>query len=270
MPEGSITLPAGTGSNPETFRRVLRRAAVSALLGGVLAFTSCVSRTETVGVAVAANFAQPAREIAELFDQATGYDTVLSFGSTGQLFAQITQDAPFEVFLAADRQAPVRTITAGLGIEDSVFTYAIGRIVLFSVNLDLTAGEDVLRRGSFARIAIANPVTAPYGMAALEVMESLGVYAALSGKIVRGNNIAQTFQFVETGNAELGFVAGSQVAGRNTPSVWVVPDNLYSPILQDAVLLRRGGENPGARAFVDFLKSAEAIRVIEKYGYQVP
>jgi molybdate transport system substrate-binding protein len=193
---------------------------------------------------------------------------VLSFGSTGQLFTQITQDAPFEVFLAADEETPKKAVAAGLGEQNSLFTYAIGKLVVVSKNLDLAKGEEVLRDGGFEKIAIANPATAPYGTAAVETMKSLGLYEQLNRKIVQGNNIAQTFQFIETGNAELGFVALSQVAGKQSISMWIIPDTLYSTIRQDAVLLTRGAANEAAQAFIAFLKSPDAVRVIEKYGYR--
>lgn len=230
---------------------------------------SCGSRREqpVVSVAVAANFTEAAKEIAKLFEQRSGDHAVLSFGSTGQLFAQITQDAPFEVFLAADEETPRKTVAAGLGEADSVFTYAIGRIVLFSTTLDLTNGENTLREGRFEKIAIANPWTAPYGAAAIETMKSLGLDKTLAGKIVQGNNITQAYQFTETGNAELGFVALSQLAGKNPKSMWIVPQALYSPIRQDAVLLKKGAQNEAARAFISFLKSADSIKIIENYGY---
>jgi molybdate transport system substrate-binding protein len=238
------------------------------LLCALGALFSCGARQEqSVHVAVAANFTEAAKELARRFREETGNSAVLSFGSTGQLFTQITQGAPFEIFLAADRETPKQAVEAGLGVKDSLFTYAVGKIVLYSKQLDLSAGDAVLREGHFEKIAIANPETAPYGAAAVEAMESLGVYVQLAQKIVRGNNIAQTFQFVDTGNAEVGFVALSQVSGKDAKSIWVVPDSLYSQIGQDAVLLKKGAANPTARAFIVFLKSPEALRIIEKYGY---
>jgi len=238
-------------------------------LAAVAVLASCGGRQteQVVHVAVAANFTEAAKEIAQIFEQQEGTRAVLSFGSTGQLFTQITQDAPFEVFLAADEETPRKLVTAGLGLADSVFTYAVGKVVLFSTTLDLTNGEAVLRAGNFEKIAIANPSTAPYGAAAMKTMKSLALTAHLAGKIVQGNNITQTFQFVETGNAELGFVALSQVLGRDPKSIWTVPQSLYSPIRQDAVLLTRGSENNAARAFISFLKSPETIKIIERYGY---
>jgi len=239
---------------------VLVRLAVC-LLGGAPAFA------DQVRVGVAANFNEAAREIGALFEQATGHRAVFSFGSTGQLYTQITQGAPFEVFLAADRTRPARAETEGLAVAGTRFTYATGKLVLFSRDPALVRGEATLREAGFSRLAIANPVTAPYGSAAVAVMRTLGVHDALAPRIVQGNNIAQTYQFVATGNAELGFVALSQVARHAEGSRWRVPETLYPPIAQDAVLLLNGVDNPAARAFVDFLRGPEAARVKRRYGY---
>ena len=232
-------------------------------------FAACGSRREPASahVAVAANFTDAAKEIAQAFEQKSGNHAILSFGSTGQLFAQITQDAPFEVFLAADEETPRKTVDGGFGQAGSIFTYAVGKLVLFSATLDLTDGEAVLREGKFEKIAIANPATAPYGAAAMEALQSLGLDAKLAGKIVRGNNITQALQFAETGNAELAFVALSQTIEKNPKSTWLVPQPLYSPIRQDAVLLKKGTANDAANSFVSFMKSPDAIKIIEKYGY---
>ena len=224
---------------------------------------------DQINVAVAANFTAAAKEIAQAFKAETGDDAVLSFGSTGQLYAQITQDAPFEVFLAADMARPAKAMKEGFGVKGSSFTYAVGRIVLWSASADIVKGEETLKNGDFGKIAIANPDTAPYGAAAVAVMKALGVYDALEPKIVQGNNIAQTYQFVETGNAELGFVALSQIAGSDAGSRWEVPGQLYSPIRQDAVLLKKGADNRVARTFLEFLRGPKATAVIEKYGYGV-
>ncbi len=232
-----------------------------------LLFLGIEAHAGDINVAVAANFTAPAEEIGELFEAATGHRAILSFGSTGQLFTQITQAAPFEVFLAADQERPAKAIEDGLAVADSLFTYALGRIVLFSEDPDLVTGEEMLQTGDFTRIAIANPVTAPYGAAAVETMRELGVYDRLEAKIVQGSNIAQAYQFVATGNAELGFVALSQVIGHEEGSRWIVPETLHSPIAQDAVLLQSGAENEAALAFIGFLKGAEARAVIEAYGY---
>jgi molybdate transport system substrate-binding protein len=218
-------------------------------------------------VAVAANFTDAVTEIGKVFKEKTGHEAVFSFGSTGQLFTQITQDAPFEVFLAADDERPRLAIEQGFAVPESQFTYAIGTLVLWSQDADLVQGERTLKAGDFTKIAIANPETAPYGAAAVATMRSLGVYEALEPKIVQGNNISQTFQFVETGNAELGFIALAQVARNDDGSRWVVPDGLHEPIRQDAVLLKKGADSEAAKAFVAFLKGPEAAAIIARFGY---
>jgi molybdate transport system substrate-binding protein len=229
---------------------------------------SVSSQAAEVKVAVAANFTEAAKEIGALFEKATGDKAVFSFGATGQLYTQVTQDAPFEVFLSADQKTPKKAVTEGFAIGDTLFTYAIGKVVLYSKTKDFVKGEATLKDGKFTKIAIANPETAPYGAAGVEVMKKAGVYDALAPKIVQGNNIAQAYQFVETGNAELGFVALSQVIGKEGSS-WIVPESLYAPIAQDAVLLKKGEANPAAKAFLTFLKGKEATAVIEKFGYGV-
>lgn len=233
----------------------------------VTATLSTTAHAAEVKVAVAANFTEAAKEIGVLFEKETGHKAVFSFGSTGQLYTQITQQAPFEVFLAADQARPEKAVKEGFAVPDSRFTYATGKIVLFSKTPDLVKDEATLKDGKFNKIAIANPKTAPYGAAAVEAMKALGVYDALSDKIVQGNNIAQTYQFVDSDNAELGFVALSQVAAKKDGSRWIVPEDLYATIAQDAVLLKSGEKNGAAVAFVDFLKGPKALEVKEKFGY---
>jgi molybdate transport system substrate-binding protein len=218
-------------------------------------------------VAVAANFTDAAKEIGALFTEQTGHIVRFSFGSTGQLFTQIAQGAPFEAFLAADQARSERAVAEGLAVAGSRFTYATGKIVLYSTDAALVTGAETLSGSAFAKVAIANPVTAPYGTAAVEAMTALGVHDALTDRIVQGTNIAQTYQFVATGNAELGFVALSQVANRADGSRWIVPEDLYAPIAQDAVLLTRGADNAAAVAFLAFLRGPEARAVKERYGY---
>jgi molybdate transport system substrate-binding protein len=218
-------------------------------------------------VAVAANFTEPAKEIAAAFKQKTGHEAVLSFGASGQLYTQITQGAPFQVFLSADDARPKKLVDDGLAVPESRLTYAIGKLVLWSKTPNLVTGEDTLKAAAFAKLSICNPTAAPYGAAAVETMKSLKVYEALQPKLVEGANVTQAFQFVETGNAELGFVALSQLAGNTTGSRWVVPQELYTPIRQDGVLLKTGANNEAASGFVAFLKSPEARAIIEKYGY---
>jgi molybdate transport system substrate-binding protein len=228
---------------------------------------SLPAQAAQTNVAVAANFTKAAEEIAQAFKEKTGHEAILSFGSTGQFYTQITQDAPFEVFLAADDERPKKAVDEGFAVPGSQFTYAIGKLVLWSKDPGLVQGEATLTNGDFTKIALANPVTVPYGAAAVQAMQALGVYDQLKPKIVQGNDISQTYQFVETGNAELGLVALSQVASGNEGSRWVVPADLYEPIRQDAVLLEKGADNEAANAFVEFLKGPEAATVMEKYGY---
>lgn len=228
---------------------------------------SAAVRAAEVKVAVAANFTDAVKEIGALFEKASGHKAVFSFGPTGGLYNQITQAAPFEVFLSADQATPAKAVAEGHAVAGSVFTYATGKLVLFSKTDGLTLGEQTLKDGKFAKIAIANPKTAPYGTAAVEVMQKLGVFDALKDKIVEGNNIAQAFQFVDTANAEVGFVAFAQVALKPGGSRWVVPANMHKTIAQDAVLLKTGADNDAAKAFLTFLKGPEARKVIEKYGY---
>ncbi|MDX2205262.1 MAG: molybdate ABC transporter substrate-binding protein [Hyphomicrobiaceae bacterium] len=218
-------------------------------------------------LAVAANFTEPVREIGKGFERTTGHRLVLSLSASGQFYAQITQGAPFDILLSADQATPAKAIAEGHAVGGTAFTYAVGRLVLFSKTAGLVEGEKTLKEGKFAKVAIANPATAPYGAAAVAAMKALGVYAALQPKIVQGNSIAQTFQFVDTGNAEVGFVALSQVALVEGGSRWTVPQSLYAAIAQDAVLLKPGAGNDAARAFLAYLKGPEARRVIVRFGY---
>lgn len=221
-----------------------------------------------LNAAVAANFTAVAEELARLFTAETGHEVALSFGSTGQLYAQISQGAPFDVFLAADAARPGITISEGFGVEGTDFIYAMGRLVLYSPSVALEDGVAVLEGGAFEALAIADPIAAPYGAAAVETLRALGLFEALSGRFVTGENISQTLQFVETGNAEIGFVAASQVLGKSHQ--WLVPEELHAPIAQGAVLLAEGADNEAAIAFLDFLRGPVAVAVIEASGYSVP
>lgn len=242
----------------------LKAALVAIVLAGVAGGPAAADQTS---VAVAANFTDAAKEIAAAFAAETGHTALLSFGATGLLFTQITQGAPYDVFLSADAAHSAKAIEDGLAVEGSAFTYAVGRIVLWSADADLVKGADTLKEGNFQKIALADPATAPYGAAAVEAMQALGVHDALRPIFVQGKNIAQAYQFVETGNAELGFVALAQVIGRKTGSRWDVPADLHGPIRQDAVLLANGGANAAAIAFLDFLRRPAAQAIIAKYGY---
>ena len=218
-------------------------------------------------VAVAANFTEPAKEIAALFREKTGHNAILSFGASGSFLDQIRHDAPFQVFLSADAGRPKAAIDGGYAVPGTLFTYATGKLVLWSKVADVTNGEEALKSGVFSKLTIADPNAAPYGVAGIQTMKALGVFDALEPKIVRGYNIAQAFQLVATSNAEVGFVALSQLYGVAEGSRWLVPQNLYVPIRQDAVLLKKGENDEASKAFVQFLKGPEAHAIIEKFGY---
>jgi len=222
---------------------------------------------EEVNVAVAANFTEAAKEIGQAFKAKTGNDAVFSFGASGALYTQISQGAPFQVFLSADAARPKKAADEGFGVAGSNFTYAVGKLVLWSKKPGVVTGEDTLKNAAVNKVAICDPKAAPYGQAAVETMESLKLYDSLQPKLVQGANITQAYQFVDTGNAEIGFVALSQVVGKAEGSQWVVPQALYQPIKQDAVLLNKGADSAAAKAFVDFLKGPEASAIIKKYGY---
>ena len=231
-----------------------------------------VSASGQVHVAVASNFGQAIRQISERFEKTTGHEVVLSFGSTGKHYAQIRNGAPFHVFLAADAERPVRLESEGLAEPGSRFTYALGSLVLWSPRpgfVDADAG--ILGTDRFRRLAVANPKLAPYGMAARELLQARGLWGALQDRMVRGENIGQTYQFVASGSAELGFVASSQIKRPGLPvegSYWEAPQALYTPIEQQVVLLT--GDNPAAHDFLSFLRQDESLQIIRGFGYGVP
>jgi molybdate transport system substrate-binding protein len=233
---------------------------------------SVAVQADEVSVAVAANFTDATRDIVPLFEKATGHTVKVSFGSTGKLYSQIEYGAPFEVFLAADSKRPRKAEAQGLAVEGTRFAYAIGKLALWSPKPGaFDDAEAYLKKSSFKRAAIANPKTAPYGLAAQQVLEHLGIWSAVQNKLVRGDSIAQTFQFVATGNADVGFVALSQVTAwkDSKGTAWEIPQAYYAPIEQQAVLLEKGRDKPAAKAFIDFLKGDEARAVITGYGYGV-
>ena len=228
---------------------------------------------DEVQVAVAANFTAPMQKIAAEFTRDTGHKAQLAFGATGKFYAQITNGAPFEVFLSADDETPARLEQEGHAVAGSRYTYAIGRLVLWSAQAGKVDGQgEILKGGAIRRLALANPKTAPYGAAAVETMQKLGVLAQLQPTFVQAENIAQTYQFVGTGNAELGFVALSQVwqdGKLSSGSGWIVPANLHQPIRQDAQLLAKGSGKPAAAALLDYLRGDKARRIIKAYGYDL-
>lgn len=240
-------------------------------LASLLAFNTAWA--DEVQVAVAANFTAPIQAIAKDFEKDTGHKLVAAYGATGQFYAQIKNGAPFEVFLAADDSTPAKLEQEKAIVPGSRFTYAIGTLALWSAKPGyVDANGEVLKKNAFKHLSIANPKTAPYGLAATQVLDKLKLTEATKPKLVEGQNITQAFQFVSTGNAELGFVALSQIYkdGKvESGSAWIVPSSLHEPIRQDAVILEKGKDNPAAKALVDYLKGPKAAAVIKSYGYEI-
>jgi len=234
---------------------------------------SLTAQAETVQVAVAANFTAPMQRIAADFEKDSGHKVQSAFGATGKFYAQIKNGAPFEVFLSADDETPARLEKEGAAVAGSRFTYAIGRLVLWSPRPGFVDGQgEVLKKAGFAHLALANPKTAPYGAAGQEVLVNMGLMETLRPKIVHGENIAQTHQFVASGNAELGFVALSQVfkdGKLGEGSAWIIPASHHSPIRQDALLLDKGKANPAALALMKYLKGDKARATIKTFGYDL-
>jgi molybdate transport system substrate-binding protein len=226
---------------------------------------------EQVHLAVASNFAAPAAQLAQLFEQRSGHAVIVSPGATGKHYAQITHGAPYDVFMAADVVRPLKLEAEGHAVVGTRFTYAFGKLVLWSPRVGYVDNKgSVLANGNFRHLALANPRLAPYGMAARDVLESRRLWETVQAKLVQGENIAQTYQYVASGNAELGFVAYSQLVRPNQPvsgSLWEVPSDMYAPIEQQAVLIH---DTPAARAFLNYVRGSEATRVIRQYGYETP
>ncbi|MBL0423390.1 molybdate ABC transporter substrate-binding protein [Ramlibacter sp. AW1] len=244
-------------------------------LATLLVTASATSFAADVAVAVAANFAAPMKQIAEAFEKSTGHRARVAVGSTGRFYAQIRNGAPYHLLLAADEETPARLEREGLGVAGSRFTYAIGRLVLWSARPGVVDdGGQVLRQGSFDRLAIADPKLAPYGAAAIAAMDKLGVLERLRPRLVQGESIGQAFQFVATGNAALGFVALSQLkaegaAATGKGSSWLVPSQLHPPLRQQAIVLLPGRDNPAARELARFLRSDAARTIIRAHGYEL-
>jgi molybdate transport system substrate-binding protein len=247
--------------------KVSRRFSVVLL---VLMGAAAQAQADDISIAVAANFTAPMQQIAAAFEKETGHKVLASYGSTGKFYAQIKNGAPFELLLAADDETPARLIKENAAVAGSQYTYAIGKLVLWSAKSAVVdAKGEVLKSGGFEHLALANPKLAPYGGAAVEAMKALGVYEALQSKIVTAENITQAHQFISSGNALLGFVALSQVLkdGKIDGSAWIVPANLYSPIRQDVVILEKGKGKPAAEALAKYLKGDKAKAVIKSFGY---
>lgn len=240
----------------------------------LLALMACVAtaRADEVQVAVAANFTAPMQHIAAEFEKDTGHQAQLAFGATGKFYAQIRNGAPFEILLSADDDTPARLENEGQAVAGTRFTYAVGRLALWSAKQGyVDARGDVLKTGDYRHLAIANPKTAPYGAAAVTVLNKLGLMARVERKLVQGESIAQAYQFASTGNAQLGFVALAQVwrdGKLASGSAWIVPASLHDPILQVAVVLAKGKDKRAARALMAYLKSDKAKAIIRSYGYE--
>ncbi len=247
-----------------------QRFLAAVLLAGV----ANIAFADEVQVAVAANFIAPMQIIAADFEKESGHKAQLASGSTGKFYAQIKQSAPFEILLAADDETPAKLEGEGAAVAGSRFTYAIGKLVLWSAKPGFVdARGEVLSKGDFKYLSIANPKLAPYGAAAVEALSALKLLDAVQAKFVQGESIGQTYQYVASGNAELGFVALSQVSkdGKiGAGSAWIVPANLYQPIRQDAVLLEKGRGKPAAAALMNYLRGDKAKAVIQSYGYEFP
>ena len=236
-------------------------------------FTLGSAQAGEVQVAVAANFTAPIQVIAADFEKDTGHTLVAAYGATGQFYTQIKNGAPFEVFLSADDTTPQKLESEGDTVKGSRFTYAVGTLALWSAKEGyVDANGAVLKKNEYQHLSIANPKAAPYGLAATQVLAKLGLTEQVKSKLVEGQNITQAYQFVSTGNAELGFVALSQIYkdGKvSSGSAWIVPGQMHDPIKQDAVILNKGKDNPAAKALVDYLKGPKAAAVIKSYGYQL-
>ena len=235
------------------------------------ALLASAAHADTVSVAVAANFTAPMQKIAAEFAKDTGHKAELSFGATGKFYAQISNGAPFGVLLAADDTTPAKIASEGKGVADSRFTYAVGKLVLWSKQDGYVDAQGaVLKTGKFQHVAIANPKLAPYGLAAEQTLTQLGLLEQIKPKFVQGENIGQTYQFAATGNAELGFVALSQVMedGKiKSGSAWLVPSSMHEPIRQDAIVLNTAKDNAAAKALMDYLRGDKARAIITSYGY---
>ncbi|PAW48999.1 molybdate ABC transporter substrate-binding protein [Pseudomonas moraviensis] len=249
------------------------RFAPACLASLLSVFALGAAHADEVQVAVAANFTAPIQAIAADFEKDTGHKLVAAYGATGQFYTQIKNGAPFEVFLSADDTTPEKLEKEGDTVKGSRFTYAIGTLALWSAKEGYVDGKgEVLKKNEYQHLSIANPKAAPYGLAATQVLEKLKLTEATKAKIVEGQNITQAYQFVSTGNAELGFVALSQIYkdGKVTSgSAWIVPANMHDPIKQDAVILNKGKDSAAAKALVDYLKGPKAAAVIKSYGYQL-
>ena len=248
----------------------------SGLIGGVLLAFFLLHVSDALAkelrIAVASNFLLPLKELSRKFKESTGHKVVVISGSTGKLYAQIKQGAPFDILLAADSLRPELLEKEGIGVPGSRFTYAVGRLVLWSKDSKLPLKNDlqVLNHKNFRYLAIANPKTAPYGKAAEQVLRKKGFWEQIQNRLVRGENISQTFQFVMTGNADIGFIALSQLRkNQGRGFSWIIPQEWHDPIQQQCILLKRAKTNKAAQQFLNFIKSNRIQKQIESYGYSL-
>jgi len=250
---------------------VARKTDIKILGCLLLALGSLAAHAEEVSVAVAANFATPMQKIAVLFTQDTGHTATLSMGSTGKFYAQIKNGAPFHVLLSGDDETALRLEKDNAITPHTRFTFAVGKLVLWSKQAGFVDAQgDVLRNGNFSHLALADPKLAPYGAAAIETLQALGLLTKLQPRLVQGESIGQAYQFVASGNAQLGFVALSQVMSNDRiteGSAWLVPPHLYQALRQDAVILKNGKDNKAATALMAYLKTEKARAVIRSFGY---
>ncbi|WP_448546572.1 molybdate ABC transporter substrate-binding protein [Thalassotalea fusca] len=230
------------------------------------------AQTDRIHVAVASNFTAAMKQLVHEFEASTGHQVSVSYGSSGKFYAQILHGAPFHVFFSADQDKVTALNDKELTVKASQITYAVGRLALWSNKGGIgIPSAEALVEGNFNRIAIANPNLAPYGIAAMEVIDALNITSAVANKLIRGENIGQTYQFVSTGSAEYGFVAYAQILAslsNSSGAYWLVPEHLHRPIKQDAILLKRGEKNRVAEKFLNFVQSAQAQEIIESFGYQ--
>ena len=252
----------------------MKRPSLGGLAAAVIAMAMPVSlHAAQASVAVAANFMAPMKRIAQDFERDTGHKLTLAFGATGQFYAQIRHGAPFAVLLSADDETPLKLEKEGLGVPGSRLTYAIGKLVLWSKKPGFVDAQgEVLRQGGFEKIAMANPKLSPYGAAALQVLDHMGLRERIAAKMVQGSNITQTFQFASSENAQLGFIALSQVFENGKlkqGSAWLVPSAMHAPLQQDALLLNPGKDNAAAVAFLKYLQGDQAKAVIRAFGYEL-
>ena len=252
---------------------MMKTSLFSGLASLVFAISSCAVQAAEVQVAVAANFTAPMQKIAAVFEKDTEHRAIVSAGSTGKFYAQIKNGAPYDVFLAADTATPDKLEADGMVVKGSRFTYAVGKLVLWSAKPGFVDDQgQVLRHGEFKHLALPNPKLAPYGAAAVEVMKGMGILETVQPRFVLGENLPQAYQFVVSGNAELGFLALSQLIKDGEMiqgSVWRIPSDRHAPIRQDAVMLSRAKDNPAAVALIDYLKGEKARAIIQSFGYDL-